>query len=44
MGFLLIATAIYFAQPLFERYFSDQLFWWTEYGVILAAVAFTIRK
>ncbi len=42
MGFLLLATAVYFAQPLFERFVSDQAFWWTIFAVIAAAAAFVL--
>ncbi len=40
MGFLLLATAVYFAQPLFERFVSDQAFWWTIFSVIAAGAVF----
>jgi thiol:disulfide interchange protein len=36
MGFLLLGTAVYFAQPLFERFVSDQIFWWTIFTVVAA--------
>lgn len=40
MGFLLLATAVYFGQPLFERFVSDQAFWWTMFAVIAAGAGF----
>jgi thiol:disulfide interchange protein DsbD len=44
MGFLLLATAVYFAQPLYERFISDQAFWWTIFGVIAAGGIFLIAR
>jgi thiol:disulfide interchange protein len=44
MGFLLLGTAVYFAQPLYERFVSDQAFWWTLFGVIAAGGVFLIAR
>jgi thiol:disulfide interchange protein len=44
MGFLLLATAVYFAQPLYERFVSDEAFWWTLFGVIAAGGVFLIGR
>jgi len=44
MGFLLLAAAVYFAQPLYERFISDSAFWWTLFAVIAAAGVFLIVR
>jgi thiol:disulfide interchange protein DsbD len=44
MGFLLLATAVYFAQPLYEKFVSDQAFWWTLFGVIAAGAIFLVVR
>jgi thiol:disulfide interchange protein DsbD len=44
MGFLLIGTAVYFAQPLYEKFVSDQAFWWTLFGVIAAGAIFLVVR
>jgi suppressor for copper-sensitivity B len=44
MGFLLLATAVYFAQPLYEKFVSDQAFWWTLFGVVAAGAIFLIIR
>jgi suppressor for copper-sensitivity B len=44
MGFLLLATAVYFAQPLYERFVSDRAFWWTLFAVIAAGGVFLIAR
>lgn len=44
MAFLLLATAVYFAQPLYEKYVSDAAFWWTMFGVIAAAAVFLVIR
>ena len=43
MGFLLLATAVYFAQPLFERV-SEHSFWWAMFAVIAAAGVFLVVR
>ncbi len=44
MGFMILGAAVYFAQPLFERFVSDSVFWWTMFGVIVAAAGFLIVR
>jgi thiol:disulfide interchange protein DsbD len=44
MAFLLLATAVYFAQPLYERFVSDRAFWWTLFAVIAAGGVFLIGR
>lgn len=44
MGFLLLATAVYFSQPLFERFVSDRAFWWTMFAVIAAGGVFLVVR
>jgi thiol:disulfide interchange protein DsbD len=44
MGFLLIGTAVYFAQPLYEKFVSDRAFWWTLFGIIAAAAIFLVVR
>ena len=44
LGFLVLATAVYFAQPLFERFVSDRIFWWTIFAVVAAGAVFAIFR
>jgi thiol:disulfide interchange protein DsbD len=44
MGFLLLATAVYFAQPLYERFVSDAAFWWTLFAVIAGGGLFLVAR
>ena len=43
MGFLLLATAVFFARPLFQHV-SDSLFWWSLFAVIAAGGVFLIVR
>jgi thiol:disulfide interchange protein len=44
MAFLLLGTAVYFAQPLYERFVSDSAFWWTMFAVVVAAAVFLMFR
>ena len=44
MGFLLLATAVYFAQPLLARFFSINVFWWAMFGVIAIGAIFLVIR
>jgi suppressor for copper-sensitivity B len=44
MAFLLLATAVYFAQPLYQRFISDRAFWWTLFAVIAAGALFLVVR
>lgn len=44
MGFLLIATAVYFARPFFPETLRDQNFWWLLFAVIAASGIFLILR
>jgi suppressor for copper-sensitivity B len=44
MGFLLLATAIFFAQPLFEHFLSDNALWWTLFAVLASGGVFLILR
>ncbi|MBV8779870.1 MAG: hypothetical protein JO353_00600, partial [Phycisphaerae bacterium] len=44
MGFLLLATAVYFAQPLLERFVSEDSFWWAMFAVISIGGVFLIAR
>ncbi len=44
MGFLLLATAIYFAQPFFQSVLSSEAFWWTMFAVVAAAGVFLVVR
>jgi thiol:disulfide interchange protein DsbD len=44
MGFLLLATAVYFVQPLFGKILSDDIFWWTMFTVIAGGGVFLIVR
>ena len=44
MGFLLLATAIYFAQPFFQKALSTDAFWWTLFAVVAAGGIFLILR
>jgi thiol:disulfide interchange protein DsbD len=44
MAFLLLATAVYFAQPLYQRFISQTAFWWTLFAVIAAGGIFLVVR
>lgn len=44
MGFLLIATAVYFGQRFLPEGLGDKGFWWVIFGVIVAACLFLIGR
>lgn len=44
MAFLLLATAVFFAQPLISRYLSTTAVWWTLFAVIAAGGLFLISR
>jgi thiol:disulfide interchange protein len=44
MGFLLLAAAVYFAQPLYSRFVSESAFWWTLFAVIAAGAIFLVTR
>jgi thiol:disulfide interchange protein DsbD len=44
LGFLLLATAVYFALPLYERFVSEDAFWWTMFAVIASAGVFLVFR
>jgi thiol:disulfide interchange protein len=44
MAFLLLATAVYFAQPLYQRFVSERAFWWTLFAVITAGAVFLVVR
>ncbi len=44
MGFLLLATAAFFARPLFQRAFSDDIFWWTLFAILAAGGIFLVVR
>jgi thiol:disulfide interchange protein len=44
MAFLLLATAVYFAQPLYQRFVSERAFWWTLFAVIAAGGIFLVVR
>jgi thiol:disulfide interchange protein DsbD len=43
MGFLLLATALYFAQPLFGHVSKD-IFWWSLFGILAAGGVFLVVR
>jgi thiol:disulfide interchange protein DsbD len=44
MGFLLIATAVYFGRRFLPESFGDQAFWWLLFAVIAAAGVFLVLR
>ena len=44
MAFLLLATAVYFAWPFFNRFVSPSVFWWTLFAVIAAGGIFLVTR
>jgi suppressor for copper-sensitivity B len=44
MGFLLLATAVYFAQPFLQHFMSSDVFWWTLFGVVAGGGVFLIVR
>lgn len=44
MGFLLIASAVYFARRFIEQIASDKIFWWSLFAVVLIAGIFLIAR
>ena len=44
MGFLLLATAVYFARPLFQHRLSDDVFYWSLFAVVAGGAAFLIIR
>jgi thiol:disulfide interchange protein DsbD len=44
MGFLLLATALYFAQPFLQKALSADGFWWTLFAVVAAGGIFLIVR
>jgi thiol:disulfide interchange protein DsbD len=44
LGFLVLTTAVYFAQPLFERFVSDRAFWWTAFAVVAVGAIFAVVR
>jgi thiol:disulfide interchange protein len=44
MGFLLLGTAIYFAQPLMPRFVSTDVLWWLLFAVVAAAAVFLVIR
>jgi thiol:disulfide interchange protein DsbD len=44
MGFLLIATAIYFARPLLDRALPPQSFWWAIFACVAGACLFLVVR
>jgi thiol:disulfide interchange protein DsbD len=44
MAFLLLATAVYFARPLFQQTLSENAFWWSLFGVLAAGAVFLVVR
>ena len=44
MGFLLLATAVYFARPLFQHLLSENVFWWSLFAVLAGGGIFLIVR
>jgi thiol:disulfide interchange protein DsbD len=44
MGFLLLATAVYFARPLFQHVLSENVFWWSLFAVLAAGAVFLVIR
>lgn len=42
MGFLLLGTAVFFAKPFIERAVSEDVFWWSLFGVVALAALFLV--
>jgi suppressor for copper-sensitivity B len=44
MGFLLLATAVYFARPFFQKLLSEEVFWWALFAVLAAGGVFLVVR
>src|SRR5207248_6049262 len=44
MGFLLLASAVYFARRFIEQALNDKVFWWALFAVVFAAGIFLIAR
>jgi thiol:disulfide interchange protein DsbD len=44
MGFLLLATAVFFARPFYQHLLSDDFFYWSLFAVLAAAGVFLILR
>jgi thiol:disulfide interchange protein DsbD len=44
MGFLLLATAVFFARPFYQHLLSDDFFYWSLFAVLAAAGVFLIVR
>jgi thiol:disulfide interchange protein DsbD len=44
MAFLLLATAVYFAQPFFAKFDAVRANWWSVFGVIAAGSVFLVVR
>jgi thiol:disulfide interchange protein DsbD len=44
MGFLLLATAVYFARRFAQGWLSDQTLWWVLFAVVAAAALFLVVR
>jgi len=44
MGFLLLASAVYFARRFIEQAVGDKIFWWLLFAVVLAAGIFLVVR
>ena len=44
MGFLLLATAVYFARPLFQHALSENVFYWSLFAVLAGGAVFLVIR
>ena len=44
MGFLLVATALFFARPFLPALLRDETFWWLLFGVVAVAGLFLLAR
>jgi thiol:disulfide interchange protein DsbD len=44
MGFLLLASAVYFSRAFLQEWFGDKAFWWVLFGVVAAAGVFLVLR
>ena len=44
MGFMLLATAVYFARPFFQHILSEHAFYWTLFAVLAASGIFIVTR
>jgi suppressor for copper-sensitivity B len=44
MGFMLLATAVYFARPFFQHILSEHAFYWTLFAVLAGAGVFIVAR